>query len=123
MAKKDISEPVALSCDTIGDQDSGMARFLVDAEIQKALNDLADRAEEDGKSRRVMIEIEIGLHNGMVFSNVAAQAKLPPRRSKSTAGKLRMKSKGNHEMLFQPHNGDRHDQPTFEVDEGGEIKE
>lgn len=112
--KEPITHPVALSCDTIGDQDSGIARPIIDAEIQKALDDLADRGEEDGKTRKVIIEIEIGLHNGMPYSNIAAQAKLPARRSRNTAGKMRMKAKGQHEFLFQADNRDNADQPTFD---------
>lgn len=110
-----VTAPVPLSCDTIGDQDNGIARPIVDAEIQKALDDLIDRGEEDGKERQVAIVLTMGFHNGMVYSNVAAQAKLPARRSKNTAGKIRMKAKGQHEFIFMADDRDNPDQPTFEA--------
>lgn len=120
MAKeRTLTAPVALSCDTIGDGDSGIARHLVDAELQKAVDDLMDRGEEDGKTRMVNLSVELGLHNGIVFWNVAAQAKLPPRKSKNTAAKVRMKAKGQHELLFQADNADNPDQPVFGID--GEV--
>lgn len=105
---------VALTCDTIGDQDNGIARHLIDNEITKAVNDLDDRGEEDGKPRKVVIEIEMVSANGLVISTVSAQAKLPARRTRNTAGEMRMAGKGTHAIVFQQHNGDRADQPTFE---------
>jgi hypothetical protein len=104
---------VALSCDTIGDQDNGIARHLIDSEITKAVNDLDDRGEEDGKPRKVAIEIEMVSANGLVISTVSAQAKLPARRTRNTAGEMRMAGKGTHLIVFQKHNSDRADQPTF----------
>lgn len=104
---------IALSCDTIGDQDNGVARYLIDAEISKAANDLDDRGEEDGKPRKVTIEIEMVIVNGLVITTVAAQAKLPARRTRNTAGEMRMAGKGNHAIIFQQNNADRADQPTM----------
>lgn len=112
--KNNLSEPLPLCCETIGEQDRGIAKHIIDAEIQRALDDLMDRGEEDGKSRKVVIELEMGLHNGLIFTNVAAQAKLPARRSKNTSGDVRMKAKGQHVILFQPDNPERVDQPTFD---------
>lgn len=108
---------VALSCDTIGDQDNGVARYLIDAEIAKAANDLDDRGEEDGKPRKVTIEIEMASVNGLVVTTVSAQAKLPPRRTRNTAGEMRMAGKGQHAIIFQQNNADRPDQPTMYDDE------
>lgn len=105
---------VALSCDTIGDQDNGIARHLIDNEITKAVNDLDDRGEEDGKPRKVVIEIEMISVNGLVISTVSAQAKLPARRTRNTAGELRMAGKGAHAIIFQQSNAERPDQPTFD---------
>lgn len=104
---------VELTCDTIGDQDNGIARHLIDSEIMKAVNDLDDRGEEDGKPRKVTIEIEMVSANGLVITTVAAQAKLPARRTRNTAGEMRMAGKGAHSIIFQRNNADNPDQPTF----------
>ena len=61
---------VSLTCDTIGDQDNGIARHLIDSEITKAVNDLDDRGEEDGKPRKVSIELELPIVNGLVVMTV-----------------------------------------------------
>lgn len=112
MAK--LTEAITLTAATIGDQDQGTAALLIDSEIQKAMNDLADRGEEDGKQRKVTIELELFVSNGLVITNVSAIAKIPPRRTRSTKGDLRMKEKGNYVLLFQSTNPERADQPTFE---------
>ncbi len=122
MAKRDsipLTKAVPLTARSIADQDNGVAEHLINAEIDKALNDLADRGEEDGKPRKVKIELEIAYHNGLPYTNVAAQAVLPARRTKNTGGKMRMKSQDQHEMLFQAYNADNADQPVFDTD--GEI--
>jgi hypothetical protein len=113
MAAKVTSDPVPLSCDTLGDQDSGIARMLIDAAINEAVKDLMDRAHEDGKPRNVCIQLDLVLHDGLVISNVQAAAKIPPRRSKSTLMKPRMTRKDHTDLFFQPHNGENPDQPTF----------
>ncbi len=104
---------VELTCATIGDQDNGMAEHLINGEITKAVNDLEDRGEEDGKPRKVTIEIEFAFLQGLVVTSVAAQAKLPARRTRNTAGLMRMAGKGNHAVVFQANNPERPDQPTF----------
>lgn len=105
---------VSLTCDTIGDQDNGIARHLIDSEITKAVNDLDDRGEEDGKPRKVSIELELSIVNGLVVMTVAAQAKLPACRTRSTAGEMRMSGKNSHAIVFQRANSDNPNQPTFD---------
>lgn len=118
--EKQTTDAVPLSCDTLGELDAGIARHIIDAEIQKALDDLNDRAEEDGKERVVTIQLAMGLSNGLVYVNVAAQAKVPPRKSRNTAGKVRMRSKGHHEMLFMADTPENPSQPSFDVDSDGD---
>lgn len=115
----DLSKPVKLSCDTLGDLDGGIARLLIDREIEKAVNDLADRGEEDGKPRKINMTIELTLNRGIVVGTVAVDAKLPPRVSGGTAMKPRAKA-GGSELIFQPGNAENPDQPTLEP---GEIED
>lgn len=114
MAVKLSEGQVQLTCDTIGDQDNGIARHLIDSEITKAVNDLEDRGEEDGKPRKISIEIELKIVNGLTISTIAAQAKLPARKTRNTAGEMRMAGKNTHAIVFQKSNSDRPDQPTFD---------
>lgn len=102
-----------ICCDSIGEQDGGMARFLIDREINRAINDLEDRAEHDGKPRKVVIEVELMVKEGLIIADVSATAKLPAYRSRKTVCKLRMESKGQHALIFQTANPENPDQPTF----------
>lgn len=105
-----------LTVDTLGELDNGIARALIQKEIDRAVADLVDRGEEDGKVRKVTIEVEMGLHQGLVVAHVAAQAKIPPRRSRPTVGKLRVE-KGRDLLLFQPHDSSNPDQETLPFEE------
>lgn len=108
-----VTTPVPLSMDTIGDLDSGVFRLLVDKQIQALATDLDDRGEEDGKARRLVIDVEIIKVKGIVIITPRVDVKLPPRVSNSTAAKERMAGKGITELLFQPTNRDDADQGTF----------
>ena len=108
-----ITIPVALCCDNIGDLDNGIARHLINAAITEALNDLADRGEEDKKPRGVIIKLQFAHHQGLVVVDIQARSETPPRRSRLTAAQLRMKGKGVHEILFQPTNSDNPAQGTL----------
>lgn len=119
MAKeRSVTEAVTLSCETINDLDNGIFGMLVDKEIGLASNDLLDRGEEDGKPRKVVIELELAYHKGIIVTTPRVQAKLPPRQSNSTGMKSRMAAKGQTELLFQAANYENPDQGTFA---GGEI--
>lgn len=104
----------ALSCDTIGNLDEGLARLQINADIQKALDDLADRGEEDGKERSVVITLRCGISNGIPYYYVLSDPKLPPRRGRPTSGELRMKGKEKHDFRFRPSNRNNVDQPSFD---------
>ena len=113
--EKLVTEAVPLSMDTIGDLDGGIFRLLVDQEIAALCRDLDDRGEEDGKPRQLEISVEAVVANGMVIITPRVKTKLPPRVSRSTAAKSRMKSKGQSELLFQPTNAENAEQPTFKA--------
>lgn len=89
-----------LTIDTMGELDNGAARAIVNAAIKAAVADLDDRGE-DGKSRSVVITLEMGrLDNGLVASHVSAQVKLPARRTNSTLGMVQTRG-GQSDVLFQ----------------------
>ena len=115
--EKIVTEAVPLSMDTIGDLDSGVFRLLVDKMIEGLAKDLDDRGEEDGKARRLIIDVEVIKVKGMVIITPRVDVRLPPRVSGSTQAKERMKAKGQTELLFQPSNSDNAEQPTFEIPE------
>ena len=117
--EKLVTEAVPLSMDTIGDLDGGIFRLLVDQEIERLTKDVEDRAEEDGRPRRLVIDIEVIKSKGMVIITPRVDVKLPPRVSGSTVAKERMRSKGQPQLLFQPYNSDHPDQGTFDIPSDG----
>lgn len=105
-----------LSCDTIGDLDGGTARAIIDAEISRAVGDLDDRGGEDGKTRKVKIELSMIKDRGLIAVSVAAKAELPPYQAGLTQGMVEEKAtkRGVQKtMLFQDLNPDNPEQPTF----------
>lgn len=108
-----------LCLETIADLDNGTAGPLIDREIARAVADLVDRGEEDGKARKVVIQLELTIKNGIVVTDVTADAKLPPKRTRSTATEARYRD-SEPVLCFQTHNPDRADQPTFDALEGKE---
>jgi len=118
MAKNNMSEAVALSVETLGDLDNGIFGILVNKGIDSLTKDVDDRGEEDGKIRTLTIQVDVVKTKGIVIITPKVQAKLPPRVSNSTAAKERMKSKGQPELTFQPHNADNAEQRT--LDDGSE---
>ena len=113
---------IELNSDTIGDLGGGTARPMINQELAKAVDDLYDRGEEDGKPRQVIIKIDLVRKEHLIVAQATAEAKLPPRRAYATSTEINHKS-GQPVMLFQSANPERADQPTFEdVTEDGEIK-
>lgn len=102
-----------LCCNNLGDLDGGIARHIIDREIRRAVDDFDNRASEDDKPRKVLIQITITPHKNMTLIEVEAQAKLPPMRTGSTDAKIRQTREG-FAAEFQSHNPERADQPSLE---------
>jgi hypothetical protein len=79
--------------DRIGDLNGGNARAAIDAAIAVAVADLHDRAQEDGKARKVQIDLELKMVNGLVTIDVQVHAKVPPYRTGSTVADVGFKNK------------------------------
>ena len=96
-----------LTADSIGDLDAGVARAIIDAEILRAVADLDDRGDEDGKPRKVKIELTMTKSRGLLAVSVACKAELPPYQSRLTQGEVqeRRSSRGvQKHLLFQDMN-------------------
>ena len=112
---------LTLNLDTIGELQAGLAREAIDREIARAVADLMDRGEEDGKARKVAITLEMKLSKGLIILAVAAQAKLPPLQTGGTASEVRFRRPGVPELTFQANSPDNPSQSTldeFERKEG-----
>lgn len=113
-----VTAAAALTIDSLGDLDGGIFRLLADCEIDAMLKDLDDRGDAvnngDGKPRVLKIEVEVIIDRGIYIITPRVQAKLPPRVSGSTAAKMRMRAKGQPELLFQATNPDNADQGTID---------
>lgn len=103
---------VSLSIDSIGDLNHGAARLLIQREIDRAVADLDDRGDEDGKPRKVVIQVELTRDKDFIVATVAAEAKLPPRRTGGTSAEIRAKD-GVSILNFRDDNDERVDQPTL----------
>jgi hypothetical protein len=107
-----------LTLASVGDLNDGAAEAIINREIQTAVRDIDDRGH-DGKPRKVVIEITMQQNKGddgriTVDLDVAAQAKVPPRRTGTTVAKPFEKD-GKVALLFQEFNAENPDQGTFPV--------
>jgi len=92
---------VQLALDTIGDLDGGMARAVIDRNLELALRDCEDRGQDDGKPRKVLIEVEfVKLNDNQVSIDVSCGMKLPAMRPKATIANLEF-SAGQPRLMFQ----------------------
>lgn len=111
-----------VSCDTLGDMDSGVARLIIDAAIRDAVNDLEDRGAQDGKVRKVNIVISFDLmDNGLVDARVEATAKLPARRTASTIGEVTQHGRGMS-VSFRKYSPEDPRQSTLLDDSDRDVK-
>ena len=102
-----------LNAASIGELTNGQAKAIIDRELKKAISDLDDRGEEDGKPREVVIKIALIKKRDQVLADVRAKAILPEYRTGITA--LSAKQRGETiDLLFRSDNADNPDQPTLE---------
>ena len=101
-----------LNFDNLGDLDNGTARQIADHEIRRAVQDLEDRASQDGKAREVHFKLELYLYEGKVNAHLHAQAKLPPRRTNATATMPKERD-GETFLAFRDDNAENAEQQTF----------
>lgn len=105
-----MQKPLSLA--TLGDLDSGTAAVIIDCALAEAIRDVEDRGA-DGKARKVTIEVTLMRRSdGLIETDVGAQAKLPPRRTNSTVGKPVVRGHKT-ELLFQQWAPDQPDQSTI----------
>lgn len=108
-----IEHRVGLCCDNLGELNYGMARGVIDHCIAAALADLDDRAERDGKPRKVTIELTLErMDNGQVASDVKARFTAPPYGTNKTVHDVR-KVEGGQKLMFSVHSPERPEQLTI----------
>ncbi len=98
---------------TIADLTDGQAEAVINSAINKAISDLDDRGDEDGKERVVVIELRMANVKSITTVEVVAAAKLPPFRTHATACKKAHRAGGGVALTFQGFNSENPDQPTF----------
>lgn len=114
---------VPINLATLGNLNNGVAGLLIDKEIQRAIDDLEDRWEDDRKARKVNICLELTMHESLAVAQVHVEAKLPPRKSGATVAQIKAGEGGKFNAMFQAQNATRPDQPTFPAldEDGGEV--
>ncbi len=117
MARKTQREVTTKACtvcmDNLAELDNGRFRRVGDLQLKVLLADIAERAEEDGKARQLMIEVEFIKIKGVLIITPRVKAKLPPYVCGSTSAAEKVNPDGELEVLFQPFNADNAAQPTF----------
>jgi len=102
-----------LNAASIGELTNGQAKAIIDRELKKAISDLDDRGEEDGKAREVVIKISLIKRRDQVLADVRAKAVLPEYRTGVTT--LSAKQRGQSiDLLFRNDNAENPDQPTLD---------
>src|SRR5262245_43011088 len=98
----------ALTCRTIGDLKDGLAEKVIDDHIRRAVADLENRGNEDGKPRKVVITIDmIKMAADVLIIDVLVDLKLPPSRVPTTTAASKRRVVGGvpvDDLLFQTAN-------------------
>lgn len=101
---------------TIGKLDNGDAAEIIDAAIKEAVKDFDDRSGEDGKPRKVVIELTFERRdNGEAEVSVEAHAKIPKRRTASTVCRLRFDKENGSKLQFNDLATDDPNQTTIDM--------
>jgi hypothetical protein len=103
---------ITLNSANIGELTNGQAKAIIDRELAKAIADLDDRGEEDGKPREVVIKIALIKSRDQVLADVRAKANLPEYRTGVTTLSVKQRG-GKSELLFRNDNAENPDQPTL----------
>lgn len=101
---KPVANEKTLNLESLGDLDNGTAGMIVARELQRASLDV-DENGDDGAKRKVVIQIEMQKKDGKLCVHVAAQAKLPPKRTKDVPARTK-KDRGACRLLFEDMGGD-----------------
>jgi hypothetical protein len=102
-----------LTLESLGDLNMGTARVIVNEEIKRAVLDTEDRGGDE-KPRKVVIEVIMTRReDGLIETEIAAQAKLPPRRAASTTCKPVHRGKNDVNLVFESWSPENPDQAAF----------
>jgi len=102
-----------LSLETLGELDNGAAKVIINAALQRAMQDLDDRGD-DGKAREVTLKITMQkIDGGLVSTKVEAAAKMPSYLTNGTVCRPKVIN-GQSRLLFQQLAPDDPDQRTID---------
>lgn len=104
-----------LNARNLGDLNKGNAEILINSCIEKAIADLDDRGEQDKKTRKVTIVLEMSIHDGLVHAEVHAHPTLPPYKSGLTLMEIKQRE-GKPVAEFQPLSPGNPSQPSFKIE-------
>jgi hypothetical protein len=113
-----------LTIDSLGDLDNGRARGVVNDALEMIVDDMDMRGVEDGKPRKVTIEVTMTSDRGKISIDVQAKPTMPPYRTGDTHAKVRLRTVANKqvkELMFEDIAVDDPDQQTFRaMDDDGQ---
>jgi cation transport regulator ChaB len=100
-----------LSLDTIESLSDGQAKAVINAALASAIRDTEDRGE-DGKERKVTVEIAFKKLGDSVTVGVKAKVAVPQYVTKPTIGRIVMNGR-KPEVAFSPASATNPDQPRL----------
>jgi len=107
----------ALTCDSLGELNHGLARGVIDAALRMAVADLNERGSEDDKVRKVIITVEMErMTDDDIAVRVDVGTKLPAYRTDATICRLNYDD-GELGAKFEPESPKNPDQKTIPFDE------
>lgn len=120
MAGLNLAKAVELNLDTLGELDSGAARHAIDAALRQALSDIEDRGLEDGKARKVTVEIELKkISDDFVEMFVKTKCTMPAYQTAKTHGVLQKDPYTRKVgVKFQPYSPENPEQDSIPFGEG-----
>lgn len=102
-----------LTIQSIGELNDGLAAAAVNRDLADAIRDCEDRGIEDGKSRKVIIEVTVTkITNNEMSIEVESSWRGPKHRTEPTIATINM-MQGGPGLFFRPDNSDRPDQQTL----------
>lgn len=102
-----------LTIDKLGDLDEGLAGAAVNRDIASAIRDAEDRGLEDGKPRKVIVELSFEkVSKDQMTVTLESSWKGPKLRTNPTSCRVQLTTKGPS-LVFRPDNREHPDQMTF----------
>jgi hypothetical protein len=112
----------SLSLKTLGELNNGLAEGIVNSAINRMVEDLDDRGDQDEQPRAVTIELIGRVKDGITTVEVRATCKLPKYNAGRTVAEIKMSNEFGKRRPVMQFRGDSPAQQTLDDAYEGESK-